>query len=174
MKVLHHHWTEHHGLEEVKRKSEWGYELFLFDLKDSSGDSTHRETDQAVLIASDLKLPRFSLFPKAEGTGFMANMANRLLAWISAKFAAQAAFPDFPEFDRKYIVWGDDEAVLRRFFTSTRLSRLSATQELQAEGNGDGLLFSRMLLHRSKRTDVEKLQDILQTAKTLFEIFKEA
>jgi len=172
-KDLHHHWSEHHGVEELKRKSEWGYELILFDLKDSSGDSVHREQDQALLISPDLKLPRFTLFPKAEGAGFLAAMANRVLAWISARFAAQVAFPDHPSFDAKYLVWGNDESAVRALLTPARLDRLAETRELQVEGNADGFLFSRMEYRRVKRTDAEKLQDLLRTAKVLFEIFKE-
>jgi len=172
MKTLHHHWTEHHGLDGVKRKSEWGYELLLFDLQDSSGDSTHTESDQGVLIAPDLKLPRFTMFPKMQGTGLVAAMTNKALGWIASRFAVQATFPDAPEFDAKYLVWGDDEAALRECFSPARLARLAETEELQAEGSGDALLFSRVPFHRVKQTYEEKLREILQNAKLLFEIFK--
>jgi len=172
MTTLHHHWTQRHSVEDPKRKSEWGYEMILFDLRDSSGDSTHTDFDQALLLSPDLKLPRFTLFPKMQGTGFLAGMANKAMAWVAAKFAVQAAFPDFPEFDAKYIVWGDDEAALRGYFSSSRLGRLAQTQELQLEGNVNGLLFSRAAHKRTGRITAEKLRILIEDGKNLFDIFK--
>ena len=173
MKILHHHWSDHHGLDNLKGKTEWGYELLLFDLCDSSGDSVGREPDQAVCLSPDLRLPRFTIFPKMEGTGVMASMTNKALGWVASRFAVHPAFPDAPEFDAKYLIWGDDEAALREFFTPARLGRLAETEEIQLEGSGDALLFSWVPYHQVKKTYAEKLQYLLQNGRVLFDIFKD-
>ena len=172
LQVLHHHGSEHHSVENPRRRSEPGYELFLFDLNDPSGDSVGPESDQAVLISPDLRLPRFSLFPKMRETGVLASMTNKALGWVASKFAVQAAFPDAPGFDAKYLVWGDDEAALRGCFSPLRLGRLAQTGDLELVGSGDALLFSWVFEQGDDRTEEEKLQDTLKTAKLLFDILK--
>jgi hypothetical protein len=173
MKILHHHWSGHHSVDKVKLKSEWGYELFLFDLRDSSRNSARLDQDQAVMVSPELKLPRFTMFPKVEGTGLVATLVNRAMTWAASKFAVQITFPEVPGFDARYAVWGNDEAAVRSCFSHSRLERMAEAREWLVEGSDDGLLFSRMSCRQTRRTDVEKLQDILQNAKILFDIFKE-
>src|SRR5512147_2886934 len=72
MKTLHHHWGENHGVQNIRRRSEWGYELLMFDLKEPSGNTYRLTPLQTVLIAPDLKLRRFTLFPRMQGTGLTA------------------------------------------------------------------------------------------------------
>ena len=173
MKTLHHHWGERHGVQEVKRKSEWGYELLRFDLKEPSGNSSQLTLHQTVLISPDLKLPRFTLFPRMQGAGITAAMTNKALAWVGSQFPVHPAFPDSPAFDAKYMIWGNDEGALREFFTPARLARLAETEELQVEGDGDALHFSRVPFARLKQTYAEKLQEVLHNARTLHDIFKD-
>jgi len=172
MRTVHMHWSSNHQVREPWRKADWGYELFLFDLRSGSGKSTKLERDQAMVVSKDLAAPRFSIMPKAPGEGFMATMANRAIAWVASKFATQATFPDQPEFDAKYFVFGDNETALREYFDSRRRGRLVGIEHLQASGSGDAFLFARAPYRAVKKTDQEKLQDLLQDARTLFEIFK--
>lgn len=173
MKTLHHHWGERHGVQGAKRKSDWGYELLLFDLREPDEGSSRLTLHQAVLVSPDLKLPRFTLFPRMQGTGLTAAMTNKALAWVGSQFPVHPAFPDAPEFDARYMVWGNDEAALREFFTPARLARLAETEELQVEGDGDALHFSRVPFARLKQTYADKLQEVLRNAKTLHDIFKD-
>jgi hypothetical protein len=172
MRTVHMHWSASHQVREPWRKSDWGYELFLFDLRSGSGKSTKLERDQAMVVSTDLALPRFSLAAKAPGDGFVATMANRAIAWVASKSATHATFPDQPEFDAKYFVFGDDETTLREYFDSRRRGRLLGIEHLQASGNGDAFLFAKTPYKSVKKSDQEKLQDLLQDARTLFEIFK--
>lgn len=172
LRTVHMHWTSSHQVRDPWRKSDWGYELFLFDLRSGSGKSTKLERDQAMVVSKDLALPRFSLLSKAPGEGFMASMANRAIAWVASKFAVQATFPDHPEFDAKFFVFGDDEAALRAYFDARRRGRLAEIPSLQAAGNGDGFIFAHAPVRTVKKSGTEKLQDFLMDARTLFEIFK--
>jgi len=175
MKTLHHQWTEFHRLDGVKRKSEWGYDLFVFDLRDSGGHTTGIQPDQALILSPDFKLPRFTMFPfpKVQGTGFLASMENMAASYISSKIGVQVPFPDFPEFDKRYLVCGDDEGGVRACFSASRLGRLAGMQGLHLEGRADALLYSGSLDGQAGRAEPGNPGDLLQTAKTLFDIFKE-
>ena len=172
LRTVHMHWTSSHRVRDPWRKSDWGYELFLFDLRSGSGKSTKLERDQAMVVSKDLALPRFSLLSKAPGEGFMAAMANRAIAWVASKFATQATFPDHPEFDAGYFVFGNDETALRSYFDARRRGRLAEIHRLQAAGNGDAFLFAITPAKSARKPEPEKLQDFLQDARVLYEIFK--
>jgi gas vesicle protein len=172
VKAVHMGWSSHHQVRDPWRKADWGYELFVFDLRSGSGKSTKLERDQAMVVSSDLSAPRFSLAPKAPGDGFVAQMANKAIAWVASKFAGQAIFPEDPSFDAKYFVFGDSEATLREYFDPRRRGRLAGIEFLQASGSGDAFVFSRTHTKQGKKPDPEKLQDLQQDARTLFEIFK--
>lgn len=172
VRAVHKGWSSHHQVRDPWRKADWGYELFVYDLRSGSGKSTKLERDQAMVASSDLALPRFSLAPKAPGDGFVAQMANKAIAWVASKFAGQAAFPEDPAFDAKYFVFGDDSTALREYFDARRRGRLSELEFLQASGSGDAFVFSRTPSKQAQRPDPEKLQDLQQDARTLFEIFK--
>lgn len=172
LRTVHMHWTSSHQVRDPWRKTDWGYELFLFDLRSGSGKSTKLERDQAIVVSKDLSLPRFSLLSKAPGEGFMAVMANRAIAWVASKFATQATFPDHPEFDARYFVFGNDEAALRGYFDARRRGRLAEIERLQAAGSGDAFLFASTPAKSVRKPEPEKLQDLLQDARQLYEIFK--
>ena len=172
MRTVHMRWSSNHEVRAPWRKSDWGYELYLFDLRSGSGKSSKLERDQAMVVSKDLAAPRFSIMPKAPGEGVMASLANRAIAWVASKFASQAAFPEDPSFDAKYFVFGDTEAALRQYFDSRRRGHLVGIENLQASGGGDAFVFSKTPQRPVKKPDQEKLQDLLQDARTLFEIFK--
>lgn len=169
---MKHGWAANHAIRSPWRKSDWGYELFLFDLRSGSGKSAKLERDQAMVVSPDLASPRFFLFPKVPGEGFAASMANRAIAWVGSKFGGKGEFPEDPAFDGKYFVFGDDGTALREFFDGRRRGHLAGIEHLQAAGNGDAFLFSRSAAKRVKKPDLENLQDVLQDARTLYEIFK--
>lgn len=172
VRAVHRGWSSNHQVRDPWRKADWGYELFVFDLRSGSGKSTKLERDQAMVVSSDLAVPRFSLAPKAPGDGFVAQMANKAIAWVASKFAGQAAFPEDPSFDVKYFVFGDSEAALRDYFDGRRRGRLAGIEFLQASGSGDAFAFSRTPAKQTRKPDPEKLQDLRQDARMLFEIFR--
>jgi hypothetical protein len=172
VQAVHRGWSSHHQVRDPWRKTDWGYELFVFDLRSGSGKSTKLERDQAMVVSADLAVPRFSLAPKAPGDNFIAQMANKAIAWVASKFAGRAEFPEDPAFNDKYFVFGDDDAALREYFDARRRGRLSGIELLQASGSGDAFVFSRTPYKQAKKPDPEKLQDLLEDARTLFETFK--
>jgi len=173
---LHHYWSSRHQVRDPWRKSEWGYELYLFDVRTRHGKSTTLERDHAIVVSRDLALPRFLLGPKASGDGLMAALANKAIAWVASHFAAQASFPEQQEFDSKLFLFGEDEADLRRFFDANRRGRLAEIEHLQVAGSGDGFFFAPAPYRSADRSDREKLeqrlQDILEDARRLFDILK--
>ena len=111
------------------------------------------------------------MYPKMREEGVLASMTNKALGYVASKFAVKAAFPDAPEFDARYLVWGEDEAALRGCFSPPRLARMAKTADLELEGDGDALLLSWAFYQEDVRSDEEKLQDTLQVARVLFDLF---
>lgn len=97
-----------------------------------------RGTGPVVAIRSPrLQVPRFSLFPKVDQEGMLADLANRALALLLEHVGGQVAFTSPGEFVRRYLVAGPDEQAVRDYLTEERRRQLGETRSwsLQAEGD---------------------------------------
>lgn len=170
---LRHHWNEKNRIQNIFHRSEWGYKLFVFDIKEHSGESTKTSQYVALMESQGYQVPRFTLLPKAEGDGIIAALANRALKWVTSRFAHQVTFPNHSEFDTSRSLFGDDENALRSCFTEHRLSQLVRLPSIQMDGNGNTLLFQQFIFEMVKQTEREKINFIMETARSLNDIFRQ-
>lgn len=122
-------------------------ELVLFDLKETSGDDDTQLADQGLMIVSPyLDLPRFSLVPRLELGGKLAEYANRFVLWAASSAGKPIESMGHVEFDQRYWASGKDHQAIRRFLTPDRLDRLASLQNLNLEAGGDCFAFTRTIL----------------------------
>jgi hypothetical protein len=108
-------------------------------------------------MESDLfRLPAFVLFPE----GFLAKMGKMF-------GRTDINFPDSPEFSRKYILRGDDEAAIRAIFTPALRQALENQDRVTIEGAGP-LLF---IFRKGRRLKPELLPARIEQDKRIAALF---
>ncbi len=115
-------------------------ELFLFDLVDKTyDDATVIETRAIAITSPDLNLPHFVLAPKKSS----GNLSNALLSWNVSNQGALIAFPEFPEFNERFLVAStDDPARTRGFFDANLIRYFLSSQPAQIHAGGTMLVVS--------------------------------
>jgi hypothetical protein len=121
-------------------------EMFLFDLVDTSGeDDTWTEHQAVGVVSRYLKMPPFTLFPKVEQKYALGGLANKVMEWGMSFVGSQVDFPEYPEFESRYIVSSNESSDwVREFFDPNLAGYFSRTQMLTLHASGDVFTFSEM------------------------------
>ncbi len=135
--------------------------LVIFDYKYTTGggksQTTHRQS--VVLVTSpSLRLPSFSLAPE--------NFFHR--------FAEMLGFPDIdfdddPEFSRRFLLKGPDEAAIRTLFDARRRAAFLKLPPVHVEGSGAGFI----VYHPRKRRQVAQLRSLMEDGFAMFRLLSE-
>jgi hypothetical protein len=160
-------------VRELYSRDAGGYALYLFDLADTSSESTDLVCDRAVaIVAPSLGLPRFSLVPQLQLDGRLARLTNWLIQRLPAAAGGERVeFPSPPAFQQRYTIRADDEPAVRRFFTAERLGRLAETRHWMIEGQGEMLTLNQLELGPARRREPGHLADRLRDAERVWAIF---
>jgi hypothetical protein len=160
-------------VRDLYRREDGDRTLYLFDLADTSSESTDLVCDRAVLIVSPaLGLPRFSLVPQLEQHGTLGRLANWVIRQVPGGGGDKVEFPASPAFQQRYALMTTDEPAVRRCFTAERLARLAETRYWIVEAEGDGLTLDRLGIDvTGRRPGTIQLADRLSDAKRGWEIF---
>jgi hypothetical protein len=121
-------------------------EMLLFDLIETSGEDDSITEQQAVAIISpQLELPGFMLHPKVDAEKyFIGGLANKMIRWATTFVGEPVDFPEFPEFQNKYIVSSLDPEPVRRYFDSSLAQALARTSMYRVYACGDTFTFSQL------------------------------
>lgn len=143
-------------LQNVSRRSIPDGEMYIFDLVDKSGDDDSWTERQAVAIVSPyLKLPPFTLYPKADQKYALSGLANKVLEWGMTFVGSPIPFPEYPEFNARYIVTSNESSDwVRGFFDQRLVDYFSRTQMFMLHGMDDIFTFSEMDF--SRRPDIQE------------------
>ncbi len=133
-------------LQSVSRRTIPDGEIYLFDLVDKSGDDDSWTERQAVAIVSPyLKLPPFTLFPKADQKYALSGLANKVLEWGMTFVGSPIPFPEYPDFNARYIVTSNESSDwVRGFFDQRLVDYFSRTQMFMLHGMDDIFTFAEM------------------------------
>ena len=144
---------------EAARTAELNLTLFDYQYTIGHGKSSNTVYQTITRMQSDLfRLPAFLLFPET------------LLAKMGKMFGrADINFPDSPEFSRKYILRGDDEAAIRALFTPALRQALERQDRLTIEGAGP-LLF---IFRKGRRLKPDQLPGRIEQDKRIAALFFE-
>ena len=154
-----------------------GY-ILLFDVWDTGGDESGRVGTHVVgFVSPGLRLPRFSLVSRLFYKGKFGELIVGATEWLSEWKASKGglsrvSFPESAEFELKFLVFGADEAEVRRVLSPARLARLAALQHAyQIEAEGDTFALERHVDWRGM-TPEQEITSLLDDAHTFLEIFQ--
>jgi hypothetical protein len=144
----------------VFKREESECAVYLFDLFDSSSESTDPLQGNGVaIVSSQLDLPRFSVVPKAPGSGKVSILANRLLQRFALGNCAEIPLPGDTRFAQQYFLAGDRESEIRKVVTDQVLDRIAEKPCRQIEAGDHLFTYDRIVLdpsgRSSKATEVE-------------------
>jgi hypothetical protein len=145
---------------EAADSAELKIELFEYAYTIGYGKSAQRYNQTVTRMQSPvLNLPGFILYPET-----IFSKLGKLFG------GADINFPEAPEFSKKYILRGPDEAAIRALFTPAVLKFFEQRQALTVDAAGDTLF-----LHRSnRRVKPEELESHIAEAKNVLALFFEA
>lgn len=130
-------------LDHVSRKSFADGEIYLFDLWETSGEDNTTLVEQGIAILSPyLHLPRFSLSPKLQMKGALAEWTNSLIKWAYSRRDQPVDFSAHPAFDSRYIVMGDEAGAIRECLDAHLMNRLLRLENYSVAAGGDVLILS--------------------------------
>lgn len=177
-KVVHLHQKQAHQCLELRnlyQKKEADATFYLFDLIESSGDSSDLMAEGVIAVNSPLlNLPRFSIFPKIDMEGKFAELANRFLTWAVEQSSNRIVFETDPHFERRYMVCGEDERAVKQFLSDYHLSRLSRGEYWQIEAEGDMFTLSKVEFTSRENNKVADLSERLREARMIFDLFRQS
>jgi hypothetical protein len=141
--------------------------LYLFDLRDSSGEGSVHEA--LAVFSPRLDLPRFTISPRLEGGGRLVALGNRVIEMRARRRGPAVEFPSHPEFARRHFVNAPDAESVHRLLTSQRLDRLTPLGQIVVEAEGRVFSVQRIRLGRRAwaRTDPHKVAERVHEAEEL-------
>jgi|SRR5579863_598823 len=149
-------------------------DVYLFDLEDSARTSTDPlEQNGVAVVSSRLSLPRFSVFPKAPGTGRLAGFANRVLRRFALGDRQSIAVPGNPRFDQQYVLAGDHPEDVLQVITGDVLDAIAQKLYRQIEAGGNMFTYERIILDLSASESKEiEAQERVSEALELFRLLR--
>ena len=141
--LLHRSGTTGLELRNVYQRKLPDGDLYLFDLWDTSGESSSSVCDSAfALFSPGLALPRLSLLPRLEENGKLAGLANRFIGWAASQSLPHIDFDGPFDFVQNYLVFGSDEPAVRSFLDDYLRSRLAHLKGVSIETEGELIIVS--------------------------------
>lgn len=130
--------------------------MVIFDYKYTTGSGKNQSTHkQSVVLASaeTLALPGFTISPE--------RFFHRIAEFFGSN---DIDFEDDPDFSKRFLLHGTDEAAVREFFTKERRRAFLDREQLVAEGGGHNFIF----YSANKRRKPEETKKLMEEA---FEVF---
>jgi len=142
-------------LHDVFRKVTPDGDVYLFELFDMEAEDSSVTGKHAVAICSPrLTMPLCVIHPKADGGAALGGFASQILEWGASRGGKKVEFPDFPEFNARYILTSDDDpAVVREFLARGAARYLSQIAPLELRCNGDLFTISEMEMKTNRKLD---------------------
>jgi hypothetical protein len=158
----------------LSKRQESECDVYLFDVRDSSGQSADPVLENGVaVVSSQLDLPRFSVVPKAPGSGKLATLANRLLDRFALGNRTAIPLVSDRQFGQEYFLAGERESEVRRVVTDKILGRIAEKPYRQIEAGGHLLTYDRIILDPSGRSSREtEVQQRVSEALEMFQLLR--
>ncbi len=134
--------------------------LMIFDYQYTTGHGKNQHTHQQTVVAMEsnsLGLPKFSMRPE----GFFSK--------IGAALGMQDIdFDDHPEFSKSFVLKGENEAAIRKFFDAKLLDFLAARKKSYIESAPGVFIF----VHRGRKKP-EQIKELMNDGYAVYAAFAE-
>ncbi len=135
------------ALNDVYYRRELEQDLYIFTLYNTKREGTELGEEIFGMISSQLALPHFSLttLPDFDRSSLMGGLMDKMLDKVMLMAQKHLGlglveFPQRPEYQDRFAVFGRDPSAVRDFLRDQRLAALEdETLPLQISGNGDFL-----------------------------------
>lgn len=139
-----------------------GVDMAIFEYRYTTGHGKHQTTHHQSVIyfrSPDLAAPKFELRPE--------NFFHKIGQAFGYK---DIDFDSHPEFSKSYLLRGEDESDIRRYFTPDRLDYFETSKGQCVEADMDRMVFFR----QGKRIKPEQVNDLLKDGFRVFKLFEAA
>lgn len=152
-------------------RQSWDYTASVFDLWRTGKNTRLAGENSVAFVSSKLQLPRFSLIPRMELSGFVSGLVDSLTTKLVAQRGGRVEFPGNPVMQEKFIVTGGDHDAIRATFSGQVADFFNTRNHYQMEADNDMLLISAAEFGRRKvRQSPEDLQKTIAETTAFFEL----
>jgi hypothetical protein len=149
-------------------------DLYLYDLWDTSGDSSNVIQDRALaLVVTGKQFPRFVISTRLSMPGMLAQFANKVISWAVGYQMTIFDFPEEPDFNEHFVVAGEDELEVRNLLNSSILHRIKGHEWIFLAGGGDTLEYSPQFEKYTGKKDINYLSTRINSALDVMRLFIE-
>jgi hypothetical protein len=137
--------TPRYSLKNVSRRSFPYGTIYLYDLLEAGGESVSMVENAAISIfAPGMDLPRFMTYPRLDMGGKLAGWANQLIEnLIEAQGFTELDLEKFPDFEKKYFLFAEDEVAINALFSTPLIELLVREVNISIAAGGNVISFSR-------------------------------
>jgi hypothetical protein len=141
-----HFGSPRYSLKNVSRRSFPYGTTYLYDLITSDSESSNLMESAAVAIISPgINLPRFTTYPRLGMGSKLADWANQFIEdLIEAQGFTELDLENFPDFEKIYFLFGEDETAVKALFSTSLIAMLVRETNLSISANGDIISVSRV------------------------------
>jgi len=135
------------------------------------------EIYSVIIISEKLQLPRFTLTSKLNLTSRLDSIMNSTMDEIAKleagdKKLKKIAIPDFPELNEKFVLLGEDEKSVIRFYSKERSKKISLIKNsIELSAQSDLFTIKLDTSHHDEISEEEKMRRSIKTARRLYHIF---
>ncbi len=149
-------------------------DLYLYDLWDTSGDSSSVIQNRALaLVVTGRQYPRFVISARLSMPGMLAQLANKVISWAVGYQMTIFDFPEEPDFNEHFVVAGEDELAVRNLLNSSILHRIKGYDGIFLAGGGDTLEYSPQFEKYTGKKDINYLSTRINSALDVMRLFIE-
>ncbi len=149
-------------------------DLYLYDLWDTSGDSSNVIQDRALaLVVTGRQYPRFVISARLSMPGMLAQLANKVISWAVGYQMTIFDFPEEPDFNEHFVVAGEDELEVRNLLNSSILHRIKGHEGIFLAGGGDTLEYSPQFEKFTGKKDINYLSTRINSGLDVMRLFVE-
>jgi hypothetical protein len=149
-------------LKNLMRGNNRDADMAVFDYRYVTGSGKNSHTHSHTVIwfqTMDMNLPAFTLGPE--------NIMHKIGALVGYQ---DIDLPRFPEFSKRYLLRGQNEAAITVFFNDSAARFFEARRNIRIEAGG-----TRFIMYGpAKKADPEKLRELINEGAAVLELFRSA
>ncbi len=178
LSLFQHHPSQKYALRQAYQKRMIAGQFLLFDLVYADGKPGTFRRNVMAGISNLFHLPTFTIIPTSSAhtntqDALTAGAEKVFLYQIGQNNAERLRFPEYPEFDQRFLIISAQSEQARQFLTAARIHWLNAWQgdhQIEMGGNAFALIPKKEVVKGKVEASLseEQLLHLLEDAKTFY------